>query len=636
MAKRKRSKPTEDNKELLNLQDQARVNFELANELLGILREQEGQLFDTVDNNQYLNYETGNMPYSALRAYGRMEPALLIKNKRRLDFMQWAGVADTGNIFRGVKLITTRPDYQPTKSERELITKFEAQIVDHLFFPPNETTPNFGKFLGTAYADFFDLDDITFEIRYSKLGRPMGIHLQDPIVFKPVIKPPRYTNYLRDHELDQLIEQLEKDNKIEDDLQEIVDPDYLLVYQNKKIAGVDWNRVRKFHFFVQSDFKRAQRGFSIAEQGWRMLNYIVQALTSNASNFTNNRLPPGFFAFTGGGVSTVALEKMKKIFYAYSTGSNNSNRFPMISLNNENSDVKWVGVRGNSKDLEYHQYMTLLFSIFCQLSGTDPREVSLGAYGDAVAKSSLFQDSSDGIIKESKDLGAKTFLKHLESAINSPNKEGDNIFKQLTGLDLKLEFTGFEIEDKSAKNRFIEEEIRTSKSINDILAENEEEKAELLIGNTNIYDLKAIGNPQLFQAFMWSKQMEMQQQQAEQQQQAQQIQGAPGAQPGEGAPGVQQPGAGQPTSPEEMAAMLQGQQPPENAEESSQQTNAGKSEEIPGETGQTPPQGLNQQEEEFTPEEIKFIQEMQTKGVEIDPQILEQLNKKQGDKDEDQ
>lgn len=640
MAKRKRNtrndeRPESRKQEILNLEDQARVNFELANELLSVLREQEGQIFDIADGHRYINYETGFMAYSELRTYGRSEPALLIKNKRRLDFMQWAQVADTGNVFRGVKLVTTRPDYQPTKEEREKISRFEAQIIEHLFFPPNETTPNFGKFLGTAYSDFFDLDDITLEIRYSKLGRPMGIHLQDPIIYKPVIKRPRYSNFLRDHELDQLIEQIEQETGgLSDDIDEIVDPDYLLVYQGKKIAGVDWNRVRKFHFFTQSDFRKAQRGFSIVEQGWKMLSYIMQALTSNASNFTNNRLPPGFFAFTGGGVSPVTLEKMKKIFYAYNSGANNSNRFPMVALNNEHSDVKWVGVRGNSKDLEYHQYMTLLFSIFCQLSGTDPREVSLGAYGDAVAKSSLFQDSSDGIIKESKDLGAKTFLKHLEAAINSPNKEGENIFKQLTGMDLRLEFTGFEIEDKSAKNRFVEEEIRTSKSINDILAENEEEKAELKLGDVNIYDVKAIANPQIFQALMFKTQTEMQQQQAQMQQQQQ---GAPGGMPPEGgAPGEEQPGADQQPNPDQMAAMLQGQPPPEEAQEAPQQANAGQGDMQAGQTGGAPPQGSNeapggQPGEELTPEELKFIQEMQTKGAEIDPDILEQMKKQQGD-----
>lgn len=630
MPKRKRNRtqqPTDNRKQqdAINLEEQARVNFELANELLSTVREIDGQLFDSVQNTKYINTETGNLSYPELRQFGKLEPALLIKNKRRLDFMQWGSIADSGNIYRGVKLTTAQPDYQPDKAERKRIAVFESEVVKHLFFPPNETTPNLGKFIGAAYNDFFDMDDITFEIRYSKLGRPMGLHLQDPMLFKTVVKPPRYRNYLRDHELDELIEELEKDAHVESDINDNdIDPDYMLVYQNKYIAGVDWNRVRKHHFFVQSDFKRAQRGYGIVEQGWRMLNYIMQALTSNSSNFTNNRLPPGFFAFTGGGISPVTLEKMKKIFYAYQSGANNANRFPMLSLNNEKADVKWVGVRGNSKDLEYHQYMTLLFSIFCQLSGTDPREVSLGAYGDAVAKSSLFQDSSDGIIKESRDIGAKTFLKHLEAAINSPNSEGENIFKQLTGLDLKLEFTGFEIEDKQAKNTLIREEINTTKSINNVLAESEQEKATFMLGDLNIYDIVGIGNPQVFQAVMFKTQNDIQQQQAAQQQQMQQQTGGmpPGA---EGMPpeGAEQGQGGQPT-PEELSSLIGGQ--PEQAQEGEPQQ--GQPEGLPqppeGQEGQPQPQ----ETEELTPEELKFIEEMEAKGIEIDPQLMEEMERK--------
>ena len=76
MAKRKRNtrndeRPESRKQEILNLEDQARVNFELANELLSVLREQEGQIFDIADGHRYINYETGFMAYSELRTYGR-------------------------------------------------------------------------------------------------------------------------------------------------------------------------------------------------------------------------------------------------------------------------------------------------------------------------------------------------------------------------------------------------------------------------------------------------------------------------------------------------------------------------------------------------------------------------------------
>lgn len=541
------------------------INRELSEEIHAILQEIEFQNYDTTDNFKYINWETEPISYHILRRAGESEPARMIKNKRRLDFALWGKQPSEFSIQRGARLVFINSEYQPTKEEKMNLLEWERRIFDNLFFPPNSNFPSFPKFIGAAYEDFFDLDDITIELRRDGLGRVVAIHLQDPIIYKPVIKERRFRNnpslYTQD-DISLLLRKFEEvlPNKRDDFVQEQLNPediDYLLVYQNRKIAGVTADTVRKFHFFLRSSFRKAQRGYGIVEQGIRLVTHIVNALTMNASNFTNNRMPPGFFAFTGGGVNQLQLEKLKKLFYAYGSGPNNSNRFPAIALNSEKSDAKWVGIRGNSKDLEYHQFMTLLFTIFCQLSGTDPREVSLGAYADAVGKKSLFEESSDGVIKESKDQGAKTFLYHLADSLNTPMRSGINIFEQISGLPIKLKFEGFEIEDKKAKGELITHELSSIKSINDLLAQNDVEKQTFMVGDVNIYDMKAFTNPQVFQAVMYSAQQKAQQEQQQQQMMAQQQQQAQGGEPG-GEQGVQpEPGEQQDSTGEE----LQGDQP---------------------------------------------------------------------------
>jgi hypothetical protein len=493
------------------------VNLELAQEILSILQEIENPLFATdFKGNKYLDYETESISYNLLRRAGESEAGRLIKNKRRLDLVQYANIPTT-LADKGVELVFKNPDYQPSKEEKALLRQWTIKILDNLFFPPNDKFANFGKFIGGAYEDFFDLDDITIEIRRDSFGTPVAIHLQDPIIYKPVIKPIQYYNQYPEA-IDKLLENFEKlyDQEFRSLAKNDI-PDFLLIYNNQRIAQASIDYVRKFHFFVRSQFQKAQRGFSIVEQALKIINYINNALRMNATNFTNSRLPQGFFAFTGGVVQQSTLEKLKKILYANQNGANNSSRFPLINIKGDRADVKWVGVRNNSRDMEYHQFMTLLFSIFCQLSGTDPRELALGSYGDAVGKSSLFSEPTDGIKRESKDVGARTFLTHLADSLNSPNKYGANIFQELTKMDVKIRFTGFEVEDASKKLEIKTKELSTTKSINDLLSEEDEEKQELKLGDVNIYDVKGFANPQVFQTLLFNAQQKQQQAQPPQQ-----------------------------------------------------------------------------------------------------------------------
>lgn len=497
------------------------INLALVEEVLSVLRDIENDFYDSVDGKRYINLEHDRVSYSWLRRAGETEAPRLIKNKRRIDLSLYGKQADKGayGIERGAKLVFSNPEYSPTKEESILLREYEKVIFNKLFFPANEPKPNFAKFIATAYEDYFDLDDITVEIRRDRFGYPKAIHLQDPIIWKPVIKKRRYFEGLENPDLSELLKDYEKlygmpefyETPPENDV------DYLLVYQNQKLAGATRDVIRKFHYFTRSDFQKAQRGYSIMEQAVRLTTYITNALKMNASNFSNNRLPQGFFAFTGGGVSQLQLEKLKKIFYAYQTGAWNQSRFPMISIKGEKGDVKWVGTRNNSRDMEYHQYMVLLFTILCQLSGTDPRELSLGSYGDAIGKRSLFEEPTDGIIKETKDMGLRTFLQHLEESLNENDNDGTNLFQKITKMDVKLKFVGFEIEDKKSKLEINTKELMTHKSVNDLLTENDQERQQLDFGGVNIYDVKAISNNQIWQALMFKAQQEAQQQQTQEQ-----------------------------------------------------------------------------------------------------------------------
>ena len=501
--------------------DGMQSNNEINEEITAILHQLEGDNYDVNGGNRFINWETDSVPYRVLRRAAESEAGRLIINKRRMDLTQYARIAKDTEIKRGFRLVFQDASYTPTKYEREMLKHWEKRILRGFFFPPNSVHPSFAKFVGSAYEDFFTFDDMTWEIRTDGFDKPLGIHLTDPIIWKPVIKQRKYESYLDSADVDGVIQVALDDsdvmlydnhfNRINEE-----EPDYLLIYNNKRIAAQNKDKLQKHHFYTRSDFRKTARGFSIVEQGLNIASYILNSLKYNASNFTNNRMPNGFIAFTGGSVGSLQLEKLKKLLYAHVNGTTSQKAFPMIGLKGDKGDAKWVGIGGNSKDMEFHIWITLVFSIWCQLSGTDPRELSLGAHADAVKGSSLTSESSDGITKESKDSGARAFLIHLAESLNTPNKYGENIFERLTGLKIECEFYGFEVEDRKAVAELVEKSLKSTRSINDLLAEEDEEDAVLMVGGQNVYDIKGIGSPTIYQAFMAS----VQQQMAQQQQQA--------------------------------------------------------------------------------------------------------------------
>ena len=536
----------------------ATINVDIAREIFSALSEADGQTYSVNQNNKYIDWEMTDMPYRILRRAGATEAGRLIKNKRRLDLAQYARIPRKDEVQRGVVFEFTNPEYQPSKEERAKLREWERQLVSNFFFAANDTYPNLARFIGNAYEDWFDLDDFTFRISRDGLGRPISVQLDDPIIWKPVIKKSRLPQ-IYNQKIDPLQAWIEDyESMLTGKLKAVEDeePDYLLIYNERRYAAATKEIIRKHHFFTRSDFRLAQRGYSVVEQGINIVTYILNALKMNASNFTDNRMPQGFAAFTGGGIGPMQLEKLKKVLYAHMTGAGNSNRFPMIAMKGEKADAKWVNIRNNSREMEYHLWMTLLFSIWCQLSGTDPREISLGAHSDAVKSSSLTSENTDGIIKESKDIGAKTFLTHFEDALNTPGIAGQNMFQEYTGLDIRIKFTGFQILDKKLKYEIREKALKTDTSINEILAEEDKEKYSLMIGDLDIFEIPALDDPTVKAVIQAKIQQSIQKEAAAAAQQPR----APG-----------QPGtAAAPTKPGEEGSQAQG----ENGEEDQQYTDA--------------------------------------------------------------
>jgi len=498
------------NKEFMNwceaITDNDRVNAN-ANEYLFKLLAADEYIPGEMNDQDYVyldNRYQRPMSSRMLRNAGKTEPARLIKNRRSLQFTEY-GKVSLEQKESGLTIQFEDPEYKPTLLEKQTLKEFTFKFVNNFFFPPFTDKPNLTKFLSSAFQDWFDLDDITFEIRRSGSGMPLGFHLTDPTIVFHVL--PDKNNYPRwDQDPYNLTAPPAKAIK------------YLIEKNGKRLAAFTDDRMMKSHFFVSSDFKEAYRGFSIMEQGIRMVLNIVNSIAHNSANFSNNRSPRGVFAFQGGQNNRVQLEQFKKLLYSYLSGASNQYRIPVLGLP-EKGSAQFIPFNMTSREMEFHLWMTLLMTILCQLSGTNPEEISMASNESAMTGKKLFDQAPDGILQVSRDTGLNTFLRYFEQLINDTN-----VLKQMTGLNVIAKFNGLIVEDEKVKVEVIRAKLSTTASLNELITADGGKEQRLMYGDYNIYDIKGIDNPQVFSTIQANVQQEIQekQQQEQLQQQAQQ------------------------------------------------------------------------------------------------------------------
>lgn len=464
------------------------------------LEELTGLLFNTLQTSmredrkfKWVDAATSrSIPYQYLRAAGETETPLMIKNLRRLQLTNFSIPASTKKYGdeTGFALVWKDPEYKPKPDEKATLKHYERLIQEKFFYVGGDPTPSLLRFLGTMYADFFDLDDITLKIERDGLFNPIGIHIEDPSLWFPVIPKVKQTARWNDFDT-------ESYKEAENTQIEIPEYAYLMMRGTRKLAGATRDVLNKSHFFQRSDFTKWRRGYSIMEQATRVTTIILNAMAFNASNFSNNRTPAGVLALSGGYTSPLQLEKIKKLLWANMQGPTNQKRFPVIGLP-EKSTAEWVSIHNSNKEMEFYTGMTLFISIVCALSGTSPNELGLPSFQDALKGKSLNEENKDGIWRQSQDNGLKTFLNHAEATLNKPLSDGKNVFEQATGMAVMAQFKGLAAEDAAKKAEINTKRLAIDLSVNKVREEADQEPAEYIIetpnGQVNIYDLPGLGN----------------------------------------------------------------------------------------------------------------------------------------------
>jgi hypothetical protein len=507
-----------------------------ANELLAMLFENMQTQVKDDRGTKYMPIQSQQgVPYMYLRMAGRTEVPEMIKSLRRLQLTEFASPASYKRMGKevGFSLKWKNPDFKPTDEQKKQLTVWEARFAERFFYPAGDRTPSLSKFLGACYEDFFDLDDITIQVLRDGTAQPIGMLLQDPSLWVPTI--PTVKQYPRfDSDLFEMPESKEDFMTITEMAgAKIEEPyyAYLLMRGGKRYAAATEDVMLKSHFFARSEFRAFRRGYSIMEKAINVTSIILNAMTFNAANFSNNRVPAGVLALSGGYTNQLQIEKLKKLLWAQMSGVASQHKIPIIGLP-EKADAKWVGIHSTPKELEFYTGTTLFMSIVYALSGTDPNESGLANFHDAMKGNKLNDDSKDGVWKKSKDNGLITFVSHIENTLNTLMSDGRNVFEQATKLPIKAVFEGLADEDLANKNTVNKGRLETATSINEIRAENGEEPQEYMVGDQNIYDIVGVSNQGILQLIRGDIQQKQQAEAAQQQQELmaqQQEAGAAGA-----------------------------------------------------------------------------------------------------------
>jgi hypothetical protein len=455
------------------------------------------------------------VPYRYLRKAGETEVARIIKNMRRLQLTEFADTATRkkfGNEV-GFSLVWRNPLHEPTKEEKEEVGNWESTLQEKFFFPAGSRVPSLARVLGTMYEDFFDVDDITIEIRRDRTHYPIGLHLADPALWYPTI--PKVKKYIR-HDQD-LLDYAGLRSAIEFERPEY---QYMLMKGTQRLRATTEDYLIKSHFFTRSEFYKWRRGYSIMEQAIRVTTIILNAITFNAANFSNNRTPQGILALTGGYTNQLQVEKLKKILWANLQGAAQGKRLPVIGLP-EKGDAKWISVHSTAKEMEFYTGMALFMSVIFALSGTNPNEAGLASFQDAVRGKGLNEERQDGIWRKSMDNGLKTFLSHAENTLNTLMSDGTTIWEQVTGKPVRVEFKGLAAEDMKSKMEVNTKRLALDTSVNDLRKEEGLEAAELYVGGgesrVNVYDVVGLGNAAVSQFLRQEVEAKRQREMAEQQ-----------------------------------------------------------------------------------------------------------------------
>jgi len=186
----------------------------------------------------------------------------------------------------------------------------------------------------------------------------------------------------------------------------------------------------------------------------------LQAETYNKLFFTQGHVTKGILHFQAD-VPQRKLKALRQQWDAQTSGNVNSWRTPIFAGSDK---ISWIPLTQSNRDIEYSNWMNYLIKIACAIYCISPEEIGFDIAKEAGSPGGVFQSQNETRIKHSKDKGLRPLLRFFEDFIN------EEIIDKINN-EFCLEFVGLDAESRVQEVERENKEVRYSKTIDEIRAE---------------------------------------------------------------------------------------------------------------------------------------------------------------------
>jgi hypothetical protein len=168
----------------------------------------------------------------------------------------------------------------------------------------------------------------------------------------------------------------------------------------------------------------------------QVITWMLYGMQYNGNFFQQGSNPKGILNFKGN-IDPIKIEEFKQAWRNTLSGVMNSHKMAVTS----GSDLEWISMQTNNKDMEFHQWNEFLTVLACTHFRIDPDEVGFHLKG---SQGMFGQDGQKERIKHSKEKGLEPFMRYWQTQFDK------YMIKPLSGGKYEFVYTGLDPEDEKA------------------------------------------------------------------------------------------------------------------------------------------------------------------------------------------
>lgn len=350
----------------------------------------------------------------------------------------------------GFEIRLRDPQEVPTKKQQDVIHSIE-EFLENCGYQSSNDVDDFDTFIRKLVRDSLTYDQLCFEIVPDRKGRPAQILAVDAATIRAASE---------DYDGETMWDK--KPPKKNEEVK------WVQVINNTVVA---WFTSDELAFGVRnprSHINLQPYGFSELEQLIQQITSHLYAEEYNSKFFSQGGTTKGIInlkAEPNGIGNKEQLDSFKRQWRAQVNGMEGAWKTPVLQVPN---GIEYINVSQSNRDMEFNQWMNYLINIVCAVYAIDPAEINFANNGGAAGQSSVFENSQEQKLKQSKDKGLKPLLRFIETVIN---KWVVSRFSP----DYVFAFTGLDEQSEDEKADLDAKQVKTWKTVNEIRKEHGEE-----------------------------------------------------------------------------------------------------------------------------------------------------------------